>query len=173
MGKGMYSSDDPAFKGVKRELVAKDYVYSLLRFFDPKNRSPYAFMIDGIAGVSELVAQATKSGKFDYDAKIEGLQAVDRYTLRVRLKESDFNFPFKVAHTSYGAVAREVIEAYGDDTMGHPVGTGPYVLKQWTRGAKIILDANPAYRGFTWDFQPTETAWDEGVVAAMKGKTMP
>lgn len=171
--KGIYFTDDRAFKGAKRELVAQDYVYSFLRFFDPKNRSPYAFMIEGIAGVSELAAQASKSGKFDYDAKIDGLQAVDRYTLRVRLKESDFNFPFKIAHTSYGAVAREVIEAYGDDTMGHPVGTGPYMLKQWTRGAKIVLDANPGYRGFVWDFQPTESPWDEAVVAAMKGKTMP
>jgi ABC-type transport system substrate-binding protein len=171
--KGVFFTPDPAFKGVKRELVAQDFVYSLLRFFDPKLRSPYAFMIEGIAGVQELAAQATKTGKFDYEAKIPGLEAVDRYTLRVRLKETDFNFPFKIAHTSYGAVAREVIEAYGDDTMAHPVGTGPYVLKEWVRASKIVLEANPGYRGFVWDFAASEPAWDDGVIAAMKGKTMP
>ncbi len=171
--KGVYFTPDPAFKGVKRELVAQDFVYSLLRFFDPKLRSPYAFMIEGIAGVQELAAQATKTGKFDYEAKIPGLEAVDRYTLRVRLRETDFNFPFKIAHTSYGAVAREVIEAYGDDTMAHPVGTGPYVLKEWVRGSKIVLEANPGYRGFVWDFAASEPAWDDGVIAVMKGKTMP
>jgi len=171
--KGIYFADDPAFKGTKRELVAQDYVYSILRFFDPKIRSPYAFMLDGIDGVRELAARAEKSGRFDYDAKVPGLEAIDRYTLRIRLKASDYNFPFKIAHTSYGAVAREVIEAYANDTMGHPVGTGPYRLKQWVRGSKIVLEANPSYRGFVWDFAASEPAWDDAVVAAMKGKTMP
>ena len=171
--KGIYFAQDPAFKGRQRELVAQDFVYSILRFFDPKNRSPYAFMLEGIAGVMELAARAEKSGRFDYDAKVSGLEALDKYTLRIRLKETDYNFPFKIAHTSYGAVAREVIEAYGDDTMAHPVGTGPYMLKQWVRGSKIVLDANPGFRGFVWDFAASEPAWDEGVISAMKGKTMP
>jgi oligopeptide transport system substrate-binding protein len=70
--KGVFFTPDPAFKGVKRELVAQDFVYSLLRFFDPKLRSPYAFMIAGIVGVDELAAKATKTGKFDYDARMPG-----------------------------------------------------------------------------------------------------
>ena len=37
--------------------------------------------------------QAKKTGKFDYDAKIAGLEAPDRYTLRIRLKDPDYNFP--------------------------------------------------------------------------------
>src|SRR6476646_5217438 len=52
--KGIYFSNDPAFKGKQRELVAQDYVYSILRFFDPKLRSPYGFMLEGITGVAEL-----------------------------------------------------------------------------------------------------------------------
>ncbi|MEP7206980.1 MAG: ABC transporter substrate-binding protein [Casimicrobiaceae bacterium] len=171
--KGVYFSPDLAFKGVKRELVAEDFVYSILRFFDPKIRSPYAFMLDGIEGLTELGEAAQKAGRFDYDAKVPGLEAVDRYTLRVRTKTTDFNLPFKLAHTSYGAVAREVIEAYPDDTMAHPVGTGPYLLKQWVRGSKIVLEASPVYRGFVWDFAPSEPAWDDAVIAAMKGKRMP
>ena len=70
-------------------------------------------------------------------------------------------------------MAREVIEAYGDDTLAHPVGTGPYMLKSWTRGSKIVLEANPDYRGFVWDFQPPRNPWDQTLVAAMKGKQMP
>ena len=62
------------------------------------------------AVVTEARAAAEKSGRFDYDAKIEGVQALDRYTLRIRLKATDYVFPFKIAHTSYAAVAREVIE---------------------------------------------------------------
>lgn len=37
---GIYFDNDPAYKGIKRELVAADYVYSLKRFFDPRWKSP-------------------------------------------------------------------------------------------------------------------------------------
>ncbi len=173
--KGVYFAPDPVFKGKKRELVAQDVVYSYLRFMDPKLRSPYAFLLEGkLVGLDEHAEAAKKSGKFDYDAKIPGIEAVDRYTVRFRLKETDFNFLFVAAHISLGIVAREVIEAYADDTMGHPVGTGPYMLKSWTRRSKIVLEANPEYRGFTWDFAPSEpAAWDEQLVKDMRGKQMP
>ena len=173
--KGVYFTPDPAFKGVKRELVAQDFVYTFMRFLDPANRSQYAFLLEGkITGLDALAAAAKKSGKFDYDAKLPDLQAVDRYTLRINLATRDYNFPLIAAHTILGAVAREVIEAYGTDTNAHPVGTGPYQLKEWKRGAKIVLEANPLFTSFVWNWQPTPgSAWDEQVVAAMKGKSMP
>ena len=40
---GIFFSDDPAFKGKPRELVAADYVYSIKRYYDPKTRSPTLF----------------------------------------------------------------------------------------------------------------------------------
>ena len=168
--KGIYYTPDPAFKGAKRELIAQDFIYSFMRFMDPKNRSPYAFLLEGkIEGLDDLAAKARTSGKFDYDAKVSGMEAVDRYTLRFRLTKHDYNFPYIASQLPSYAVAREVIEAYGDDTMAHPVGTGPYLLKSWSRAAKIILEANPDYRGFVWDFQPSADAWDPPLIAAMKG----
>jgi ABC-type transport system substrate-binding protein len=173
--KGIRFTPDPAFKGAARELVAQDFVYSFMRFFDPANRAPYAFMLQGkIKGLDDLAAAAKKAGKFDYDAKLPDLAAVDRYTLRVRLTRVDFNFPFVVAHTSFGAVAREVIEAYRGETEAHPIGTGPYMLGEWKRASRIVLVANPDYRGFTWDFAANPgDARDAEMVAQMKGKTMP
>jgi ABC-type transport system substrate-binding protein len=172
--KGIYFSADPAFKGKKRELVAADYAYSIKRFFDPKNRSPYAFLFEGkIVGLDELAAPAKKSNRFDYDAKVPGLETPDRYTLRIRLKETDFNFAHIMAFPLSGAVAREAIEAYGEDTNSHPVGTGPYLLKKYTRSSKITLEANPAYRGLVWDFKPGGDPGDEEIVAQMKGKRLP
>ena len=172
--KGIYFTPDPAFKGLQRELTAEDFVYSYKRFLDPKNRSPWAFLLEGkIEGLDELAEAAKKSGKFDYDAKVPGMRAVDRYTLEFRLKATDYIFPFVVAHVPFGAVAREVIEAYSDDTQAHPVGTGPYILKQWQRAAKIVLETNPDYRGFTWDFAVAEPAWDDPLVKTMRGRKMP
>ena len=172
--KGIYFAADPAFNGTPRELIAEDYAYSIKRFLDPKNRSPYAFLFDGkIIGLGELAANAQKTGNFDYAAKIAGLEVLDRYTLRIRLKETDFSFSHVLAFPLTGAVAREVIDAYGDDSNSHPVGTGPYVLKKYTRSAKIVLGANPAYRGAVWDFKPGDDPLDAQIVALMKGKKLP
>ena len=130
--KGIYFTPDPAFKGVKRELVADDYVYSLKRLMDPKIRSPWTWLVDGkIVGLDEQAATAKKTGNFDYNAKIPGLEAVDRYTLRIRLKQPDYNLSYVLAHEPTSAVAREVVAAYADSggrVMSNPVGTGPYKL---------------------------------------------
>jgi len=174
--KGIYFTPDPAFKGKKRELVAEDYAYTLKRLIDPRIRGPWAWLVEGkIVGLDEAAEAAKKSGKFDYNAKIAGLETPDRYTLRIRLKDTDFNLPFVLAHEPTSAVAREVIETYADEAgraMANPVGTGPYLLKQWVRSSKIILDANPDYRGFVWDFKSNDPA-DAPLIAEMKGKKMP
>jgi len=174
--KGIYFTPDPAFKGRKRELVADDYAYQIKRLIDPKMRGPWAWLVEGkIVGLDEAAEQAKKTGKFDYDAKIAGLETPDKYTLRIRLKDTDYNLPYVLAHEPTSAVAREVIEAYADEAgraMANPVGTGPYVLKQWVRSSKIILEANPDFRGFVWDFKPVDAA-DAKLVAEMKGKKMP
>jgi len=172
--KGIHYTPDPAFKGRKRELVAGDFAYVIKRHADPKNRSPWAFMVEGrIAGLDDAIAQARKSGRFDYDAKIPGLETPDPYTLVIRLVAPDYLFNYTVAHVPYGAMAREVVEAYGDDIGAHPVGTGPYVLKEWKRASRIVLEANPDFRGFTWDFAPAEPAWDDALVQTMRGRKMP
>ena len=172
--RGIHFTPDPAFKGRKRELVAADFAYTIKRHADPKNRSPWAFMVEGrIAGLDTLIEQAKKTGRFDYDAKIPGIETPDPYTLVIRLGAPDYLFNYTVAHAPYGAIAREVVEAYGEDIGAHPVGTGPYVLKEWKRASRIVLEANPDYRGFTWDFAPAEPAWDDAIVKAMQGKKMP
>jgi len=171
--KGIYFASDPAFKGRKRELTAEDFVYSIKRFKDPVNHAPYESFIDGIVGLEELKRQAEKTGRFDYDRKVEGLQALDRYTLQIKLKDTDYTFPYVMALANFAAVAREVIEAYGDDTNAHPVGSGPYRLKEWVRSNKIVLEANPDFRGFVWNFEPGSDPRDKEIVAAMQGKKMP
>ena len=175
--KGIHFTPDPAFKGAKRELVAADYVYSLMRLMDPKIRSPWTWLFDGkIVGLDELAADAKKTGTFNYAAKVPGLEAVDRYTLRVRLKQPDYNLPYVLAHGPTAAVAREVVAAYADAggrVMSNPVGTGPYRLAKWIRSSKIFLEANPDFRGFVWDFNAGTDPEDAQLVREMKGKKMP
>jgi ABC-type transport system substrate-binding protein len=172
---GIYFIDDPAFKGQKRELTAADYAYSWKRTLDPKMRSPAQDLFDGrIAGMDELVAKAKKTGKFDYDAPLPGLVVVDRYTLKLKLNYPWWDLAGDLTSSTAGAVAREVIEAYGDASgwaMANPVGTGPYRLKEWRRGQRIVLEANPDYRGIPY-VESADPA-DKLANAKMKGTTLP
>ncbi|HEV7801124.1 MAG TPA: ABC transporter substrate-binding protein, partial [Burkholderiales bacterium] len=171
---GIYFADDPAFKGSRREVTALDYAYSIKRFLDPANRSPYAFLFEGkIVGLDELATRAKKAGRFDYDEAVPGLETPDRYTLRIRLKDTDYNFSHLLAFSLAGAVARETIEAYGDEANSHPVGTGPFRLKSYTRSSKIILEANPGYRENTWNFELGDEPRNREMAARMKGKKLP
>ncbi|MDA3501978.1 ABC transporter substrate-binding protein [Acinetobacter sp. AOR34_HL] len=171
---GIYFTADPAFKGQRRELIAEDYVYSVKRILDPKNHSSsYAFIDQKIVGANALVEQAKQTGRFNYDAKIEGVKALNRYTLQFTLTQPDYNFPYILAYSTFGATAREVVDYYKDRLGMHPVGTGPYMLSKYVPRSKIELVANPDYRGFVWNFKSTGTAWDNQLVKEMTGKKMP
>ena len=171
--KGIVFQADPAFKGRKRELTVNDYIYAFKRLMDPKVRSPWQFVLEKkIIGLDALADQARKSGAFDYDAKVAGLEVLDSHTLRIRLNDTDYNFGYILAMPATSAQAREIVDAY-EDSNAHPVGTGPYVLKKWVRGSKIILEANPDYRHQVWDFQSGADPEDKKLVAEMKGKKIP
>jgi ABC-type transport system substrate-binding protein len=172
--KGIYFTPDAAFKGKPRELIANDFAYTFKRFLDPAIRSPSANFLQGkIVGLDALAVQAKITNHFNYDAPIAGFEIPDRYTLRIRLNAPDYNFLYTIAYHGLGAVAREVIEAYGDQSGQHPVGTGPYMLADYKPRSKIVLIANPQFRGFIWDFQSTGDAWDTQLVKEMQGKKMP
>jgi oligopeptide transport system substrate-binding protein len=175
---GILYADDPAFNGKKRELVAKDIEYAIKRFRDPRHRSPYAWLFENkIVGLDELTEKAVKSGggKFDYDAKVAGIEVRGKYTISFKLKEPDFNFLYVLAMPNVVPVAREVIEAYADDTHAHPVGTGPFILKEWVRRSKIVLERNPNHRGYELDtrYANMSDEWDRRAVEALGGKRLP
>jgi ABC-type transport system substrate-binding protein len=175
---GIYFADDPAFAGKKRELTAADFVYAWKRIVDPRVRSPNSDLLDHkIVGLDAAVAKAKASGRFDYDAEIQGLRAADRYTIRLELVDPDYTFLELLDSAALRAVAREVIEKYGDASgraMNHPVGSGPYRLKEWQAGHRIILEANPGYRDERFPPAPANAdAAIKAVADSMKGKRIP
>ncbi|MES2320443.1 MAG: ABC transporter substrate-binding protein [Pseudomonadota bacterium] len=175
--KGQYFTADPAFKGKRRELTMADYVYSWKRLFDPALASPHTWLLENkVVGLDQLVLDAKKTGKFDYDAPVAGLELVDPYTLRIHLLQTDFKLGMILAHEPTVALAREVVKAYGDingAVSANPVGTGHYVLGQWVRGSRIVLEKNPGHAPERWDFKGNGTPDDARIVAQMKGKLMP
>jgi ABC-type transport system substrate-binding protein len=173
---GIYFADDPVFKGKKRELVAEDYVYTMKRLMDPKLAAPLLAEIEGIiVGSDEALAKARKANKFDYDAPIEGLKALDRYTFQIKLTQPFYVFIYNLADCRVAcAVAREVVEHYGDDIGSHPVGTGPWKLAHWKRSSKMVFEPNPDFREEYFHGEPTPGDTEaEEILARMKGKRLP
>jgi ABC-type transport system substrate-binding protein len=168
---GTYFTPDPAFNGKRREVTALDYVYSLKRLYDPALKSPWLFLFEGkIAGDAVFKPGAAR---FSYDSVIDGLQAIDRYTLRIRLIKPDPNFLFYLAMPATGVVAREVVEAYPGQVGNHPVGSGPFIVGAWQRSDKIVLLANPDFRPTVFHAGPDVAPADRALAAALEGKRLP
>ena len=176
---GIYFAKDEAFKGKPRELVAEDYVYAIKRFADPAVKSQAWTWMETfeLLGLRELRNAAIDGKKaFEYDKPIEGVRTLDRYTIQFRMKTPSPRFITSMLASSdlIGAVAREVVEFYGDAIMAHPVGTGPFKLVQWRRSSFIALERNPDFREmlYTADPAPDDTE-GQALLARFKGKRLP
>jgi ABC-type transport system substrate-binding protein len=174
---GIYFAADPAFKGARRELVADDYVYAIKRFYDPKYNSSDLYLFESVKllGLTELRAKALKGRTpFDYDTEVAGARALDRYTFEVRLGESDPRFIYRLADPALcGAVAREVVEFYGDEVGAHPVGTGAFRLKAWRRGSRIELERSPQFRQVEYQGLPADEPIARAIAARLRGQPLP
>ena len=114
-------------KGVKwhdgEPFTAKDCLFTYQVMIDPKTPTAYA----------------------EQFKQVEKAEIVDDHTFRVTYKR-----PFARALITWGM---EIVPAHlleGKDITTsplarHPVGTGPYIFKEWETGQQITLDANPDY----------------------------
>jgi ABC-type transport system substrate-binding protein len=174
---GILFADDPAFGGKPRELTAADCVYSIKRFYDPKYNSSdlYNFEQLKLPGLSELRQRAVKTRTpFDYDAPVEGLRVLDKTTYRITLGVPNPRFLYTLADPVFcGAVAREVVERYGDEIGAHPVGTGAFRLKSWRRASRIVLERSPNFRGVQYVGTPADEPLAQQIAAALQGQTLP
>jgi ABC-type transport system substrate-binding protein len=155
--------------------VARDFEFAFKRLMDPALRSPNLWLIEGrVKGVEEAIERAKKDGRFDYDAKIPGIEVIDPYTLRFHLAKPDYNFLYILAMPNIGAQAREVVERYAGDIGAHPVGTGGFRLAEWKRSAKIVLERNPNFRDEVFEAEPpADDAFAQQMYAELKGKKLP
>jgi oligopeptide transport system substrate-binding protein len=169
---GVLFQDDAAFPGGKgREVTAQDFVYSFKRIGDPKVASANWWMFDGmVAGFNEW-REALQKAKDEerqalFDKDIEGLLALDPHTLQFKLTRPYPQMLQILAMTHASVVAREVVNKYGPEIISHPVGTGPFMLKEWQRGSKIILVRNPKYRESAYPNVGTDEERKEGLLAS-------
>lgn len=172
--KGVMFHDNACFpEGKGRELKAADFVYSIKRMADKKNISTGWWLLDGrVAGLNEW--RDKYSGKAaNYDEEVEGLKALDDYTLQFKLSSKYPQFLYSLAMVYTYAVPKEAVTMYGDDFMNNPVGTGPFkIVGKYTQSNTIKYVKNPAYRTVLFPSEGEKGDKEEGLLKDA-GKKLP
>jgi peptide/nickel transport system substrate-binding protein/oligopeptide transport system substrate-binding protein len=120
-----------------RTMTAQDVVYSFNRTCNPKTQSPGASFFSAIQGFDDF-----QKGKADH---LSGVTAPDDSTAVIKLSQPYAPFPYVLAVNFAFIVPKEEVEKPGADFGKHPVGTGPFMLKEWKLGQHLILVRNPYY----------------------------
>lgn len=182
---GIFFHDDPCFeaqKGKGRELVAADVAYTFHRIADPKVECPaLSNLQDYVLGLAEAFEAAKKSGTYDYNQPLPGLQVTGKYTFEIHLKAAYPQLLYWLAMHFTSPVAREAVKYYdGKPVNGqardlfrfHPVGTGPFQIREWKRNSRISLVRHEGYH--TTEF-PRDgwSAEQASVVAPLAGRALP
>jgi ABC-type transport system substrate-binding protein len=168
--KGVYFIDDSVFPGGKgREVTAADFVYSLKRHFDPKMLpTGTGYWEKRIVGLDEWKDAGSK-----YEKEVAGLKSLDRYTVQVTLKEPYPQFIYTLAMPFASVVPKEAVDKYGKEFKVHPVGSGPFILKEFsTKKAELIK--NPNYHDMRIDLEGySESVHGTSGIKALSGLRIP
>jgi ABC-type transport system substrate-binding protein len=145
--------DDPCFAdGKGRQVTAHDIVYAIKRIANVKYRSQnwpsWNDRIVGLDAFRDYTRQFADEWSVDYDYEVEGLRALDDFTLQIKLVRPWPQVVESVlSDMSTAPVAKEAVDYYRARIPQHPVGTGPYRLKTWRRGSYVELVRNANWRG--------------------------
>ena len=120
-----------------REVTAHDVVYSFTRLLDPTKPLPVTEFFRLIQGAKEFMQGKTHD--------VQGLKAVDRYTLQIVLEEPVAPFLAVLGLHNTAVVPREEVEKQGERFGRAPVGTGPFKFVRWEPNQEIVLEAHDQY----------------------------
>ncbi len=120
-----------------RELVAGDVAYTVNRVLNPATKSPGASFFGSISGASAVMNGKAKTAS--------GIHVLNKYTIRFVLSRPDVTFLNVMAMNFAYVVPKEVVQKEGSSFGHKPVGTGPFILKQWTLGQKLVFVRNKNY----------------------------
>jgi peptide/nickel transport system substrate-binding protein len=111
------------------------------RIFDPKMRVPLRFSVG-------MVSECVK---------------IDDYTVALKLKYPFAPLAPTLSMSLVSPISPAAIEKYGEDVRQHPVGAGPYIIKEWVKGDRIVMVRNENYWGqkptvaqITWKIVPED-----------------
>jgi ABC-type transport system substrate-binding protein len=176
--KGVLFQDDPCFPdGKGRELKASDFIFAIKRVANVKYRSQnWPTLNDRIVGLDafrEYTKTFANEESVDYNYEVEGLKALDDYTLQIKLvRPWPQILEVALSDTFTAPMPHEAVKYYGKKIGNFPVGTGPYRLKVWRRGSYLDLVRNENWRGELYPSEG-EPGDDEAGLLEDAGKPVP
>jgi peptide/nickel transport system substrate-binding protein len=120
-----------------REVTAHDVVYSFTRFLGLNRPVTATEVFRRIQGATAFMQGKTTS--------VQGLKAVDRYTLQIVLEEPLAPFVAALGLGHAAVVLQEEVERLGEQFGRAPVGTGPFTFVHWEPNQEIVLEAYEQY----------------------------
>ncbi|MDP4742180.1 MAG: ABC transporter substrate-binding protein, partial [Schleiferiaceae bacterium] len=114
---------DPCFKGLAHVIDAYDVAASLQRLKQTATASPGAWLLEGI----------------------DSLWAANQDSIAISLSAPDPALWSKLSVPYTSIIPQSAITFYGAGLSEHPVGSGPFYLKAWQRGQKLVLRRQPKY----------------------------
>lgn len=89
----------------------------------------------------------TSTGSHVLLKDIDTVEAVDDYTVKIKLKQPYTPFLYVFTEVWGGVVNKKTVLEKGADYERHPVGTGPFKFVSWTKGDRLVLERNDDYHG--------------------------
>ena len=120
-----------------RQMTADDVKYSLDRVTLPATQSPGSGFFGSIKGYDPIVGGTATS--------LDGVTVVDPLTVKIELSRPDATFLHVMAINFSAVVPKEAVEAANGDFGKMPVGTGAFMMKEWTLGQSLVFERNTAY----------------------------
>ncbi len=121
-----------------REVTAADFKYAWERIANPENESEIPYHLAAILGYDEMQDGTA--------TELEGVVAVDDYTLEVTLKYPWADFQYVVGHVALAPIPAEEVEAGEFSEM--PIGNGPFKMSEpWARDQYIKVERFDDYYG--------------------------
>jgi oligopeptide transport system substrate-binding protein len=121
-----------------REVTAQDFKWSFERMM-AEPLAPARYFYTGIVGAQDFM-----DGKAEH---VKGFKVVDDGTVRITLEHPDGAFLQAMTLPFTSVMPKEWAQKVGTAIARRPLGTGPFVVKSWTPGRKIVAKRNPNY----WD----------------------
>jgi peptide/nickel transport system substrate-binding protein len=106
----------------------------------------------------------------NYGGNLLSLETVDQYTVKFTFCNSEPSFLAKIALNAFGIMDADYIKAMGGDSAkitAKPIGTGPYIVKEFVRGDHITYVANPNYWGGALKNQTLIMKWNKESAARL------
>jgi ABC-type oligopeptide transport system substrate-binding subunit len=124
-----------------KPVTAYDVRYAILRNLAPATGSDFAYILSVIENASEY-----HDGTIT-DPNLVGVKALDSTTVQFTLEESAAYFPSILATPIAWPLPAWAISAHPSDWTepGNIVTNGPYRMKTWIHGSKLVLTKNPKY----------------------------